>query len=347
MATVAASLVERIADIVEGVKSADDAQAQEAALERLTTELLGVCERGARKGSPAPAVQRELREGFGPRLTKALRRIAAAEKGWDDATRTAMSLALQNVGTEASGPFLAIMLNAAEESDGAAAATTEQPPDAAPATGTSLKELYTKMAALEEALKAGIMEKSVYDGKMAMLRAQLFPAARKLAAANSGDKLDALEKALAADIVTREEYEKKKRELSAEAGKPWPNDLDAARRMVAVERAVTDGALTQEDGQKKFVLIMREVGLGQVAEEATDRAERASCLGNLYRIERAKSQYAMEKDLAEGTAVTKEQITKHLENGWDACLCPKGGTYQVNPIGTRPTCNVSGHVWNR
>ncbi|MBT3191961.1 MAG: hypothetical protein HN341_05340 [Verrucomicrobia bacterium] len=223
-----------------------------------------------------------------------------------------------------------------------AAQPTESDP---PSPAASLKAIFKKMEALEEALEAGILEKRVYDEKRAALYAQLFPAMRKKAASDSAGKLAALDKALAAEVITREEYDGKRRALSDEASKPWPNDLAVARRMVAVERFASDGALSQGDAGREMAVILREVGLGQAMEAAGDRAQKAQCLSSLRHIDMAKMTLASDADLADGAVVTQEALVQYLEGGWGGRVCPKGGTYAINPIGTRASCSIPDHSW--
>jgi len=75
------------------------------------------------------------------------------------------------------------------------------------------------------------------------------------------------------------------------------------------------------------------------------------CQANLGKLDGAKEQYALENNLPAGTNVTMDDLVgpvdKSKPNGpWKvlrkAPICPGGGTYTLNPIGTEPTCSIGG-----
>ena len=69
----------------------------------------------------------------------------------------------------------------------------------------------------------------------------------------------------------------------------------------------------------------------------------ARCRAHLRRIRAAKAQWALEKELQAGAAVSKRTLSRYLPKG-RMPTCPSGGVYSVNRVGTDPTCSVPGHV---
>jgi prepilin-type N-terminal cleavage/methylation domain-containing protein len=78
---------------------------------------------------------------------------------------------------------------------------------------------------------------------------------------------------------------------------------------------------------------------------ARSQSRARACQENLTKIDSAKEQYALEKNLAQGATVAMT----NLVNTADATqtymkqtpVCPANGTYTVNAIGTDPTCSYS------
>ncbi len=71
----------------------------------------------------------------------------------------------------------------------------------------------------------------------------------------------------------------------------------------------------------------------------TSRAK--SCLSNLKQIDSAKEQWAMDTKASDGDA--GPAISAIAGSGLyikAAPVCPSGGTYTVNNIGTDPTCGI-------
>jgi hypothetical protein len=50
----------------------------------------------------------------------------------------------------------------------------------------------------------------------------------------------------------------------------------------------------------------------------------------------------MAANVPDGTHVTAKDITPFLEDN-AMPVCPKGGTYTINPLGTEPSCSIQGH----
>lgn len=68
------------------------------------------------------------------------------------------------------------------------------------------------------------------------------------------------------------------------------------------------------------------------------------CYNNLRRIEFAKSQYASDNQLTNGTPVTEAQISKYLDGGFGKLVCAEHGKYIIGAIGTEARCSVHGSI---
>ena len=72
--------------------------------------------------------------------------------------------------------------------------------------------------------------------------------------------------------------------------------------------------------------------------KARETSRSRTCVGNLKQIDSAKEQYAMENKLGEGEDVGDlwpDYIKKEP-------VCPSGGEYTVDTVGTDPTCSYAG-----
>ena len=77
--------------------------------------------------------------------------------------------------------------------------------------------------------------------------------------------------------------------------------------------------------------------------QARHSARQSSCIHNMKEIETAKEQWAMDTKRNNGDSAAFTDLvgpTLYLKS---APSCPSAGTYTVNPIGTVPACDVSGH----
>ncbi len=73
-----------------------------------------------------------------------------------------------------------------------------------------------------------------------------------------------------------------------------------------------------------------------------DKAAQETCGRNLRFIAGAKDVAGQELHLSVGSMVSTQILVDYMIGGWRPC--PSGGTYNVNPLGKDPTCNVRGHV---
>ncbi|MBS1704156.1 MAG: prepilin-type N-terminal cleavage/methylation domain-containing protein [Armatimonadetes bacterium] len=78
--------------------------------------------------------------------------------------------------------------------------------------------------------------------------------------------------------------------------------------------------------------------------QARQSGRRSSCLANMKEIESAKEQWAMDNRKSNGDTVAFTDLVGMTLYMKSTPSCAEGGTYSLNPIGTVPTCTVSGHV---
>lgn len=76
---------------------------------------------------------------------------------------------------------------------------------------------------------------------------------------------------------------------------------------------------------------------------ARSQSRMRSCQENLTKIDGAKEQYALERNVGPGTAVSMTDLVEAGGTGYikTTPLEPSGGTYTVAAIGTDPTCSTS------
>ena len=73
-----------------------------------------------------------------------------------------------------------------------------------------------------------------------------------------------------------------------------------------------------------------------------DKARQNSCISNLRQFDQAKEQYAMMNQKNNGDVLLMDDVFPLLLKGTPR-TCPSGGTYDLQPVGTTPTCSVSGN----
>jgi prepilin-type N-terminal cleavage/methylation domain-containing protein len=75
---------------------------------------------------------------------------------------------------------------------------------------------------------------------------------------------------------------------------------------------------------------------------ARESSRRNSCIANLKQIDSAKEQWAMDTKAATGATVNMSDIAgTYMKGAATGPVCPGGGTYTVNTVGTNPTCSLS------
>jgi prepilin-type N-terminal cleavage/methylation domain-containing protein len=78
---------------------------------------------------------------------------------------------------------------------------------------------------------------------------------------------------------------------------------------------------------------------------ARENSRGQACQENLTKIDGAKEQWALELKLSNGTTCSAGFLTDEKYFGANGYvkkkpLCPSGGTYTPNDIGTDPTCSI-------
>ena len=77
--------------------------------------------------------------------------------------------------------------------------------------------------------------------------------------------------------------------------------------------------------------------------KARDTSRTNSCVDNLRQISSAKEQAAMALHLNDTDVPTQAQLSPDYIKSWP--VEPQGGSYNINDMGTNPTCSVGGsHV---
>lgn len=73
---------------------------------------------------------------------------------------------------------------------------------------------------------------------------------------------------------------------------------------------------------------------------ARESSRRNSCVANLKQIDSAKEQWAMDNRAAGGAAVVMADIAgTYIKGAATGPVCPSGGAYTVNAVGTNPACS--------
>ena len=75
---------------------------------------------------------------------------------------------------------------------------------------------------------------------------------------------------------------------------------------------------------------------------STTNAMRNACIINLRQIETAKEQWAKEMQRPDGESTSSAQVAQYIKGG-KLPRCPKGGAYEIGPVGKAPECSISGH----
>ncbi len=77
--------------------------------------------------------------------------------------------------------------------------------------------------------------------------------------------------------------------------------------------------------------------------KARTTAQKNACINNLRQIDGAKEQWALENKKDIGSTPTGQELWGPNAYMRRQPVCPAGGTYQINPVGTAPTCSHEGH----
>jgi prepilin-type N-terminal cleavage/methylation domain-containing protein len=74
--------------------------------------------------------------------------------------------------------------------------------------------------------------------------------------------------------------------------------------------------------------------------KARNQAQQNACINNLRMIDAGKEQAALELRLTQGDTVPTTAVDSYIK-GNTTPVCPGGGSYTYNPIGTNPQCNIT------
>jgi prepilin-type N-terminal cleavage/methylation domain-containing protein len=74
--------------------------------------------------------------------------------------------------------------------------------------------------------------------------------------------------------------------------------------------------------------------------KARTQSQLNACINNIRQIESGKEQWALEKKQTQDAPVTTTEVDAYMKA---APVCPAGGTYTYNAIGTEADCNITGH----
>ena len=75
--------------------------------------------------------------------------------------------------------------------------------------------------------------------------------------------------------------------------------------------------------------------------KARTTSQQNACINNLRQIDSGKEQAALAYKLASNDSIASASVHEYLKG--DAPVCPAGGTYAYENIGTNPTCNIATH----
>jgi competence protein ComGC len=74
--------------------------------------------------------------------------------------------------------------------------------------------------------------------------------------------------------------------------------------------------------------------------------QREACIEQLRQIGAAKDRWATENHKSAGAAVTASDLVKYLKHG-QMPVCPAGGEYTINPVGTAPSCSLGARLGHK
>lgn len=80
--------------------------------------------------------------------------------------------------------------------------------------------------------------------------------------------------------------------------------------------------------------------------QARSTAQRNVCIANLKQIDGAKEQWALENKKTLDTPAVVSEVNAYLRSG-QTPLCPAGGVYTYNAVGTAPQCSLEDTAGHR
>ena len=74
--------------------------------------------------------------------------------------------------------------------------------------------------------------------------------------------------------------------------------------------------------------------------KARTTSQKNACVNNLRQIEAAKEQWALENKKSTGDDIVTTEVDAYMKA---APVCPAGGSYTYNKVGTDADCGATGH----
>lgn len=71
---------------------------------------------------------------------------------------------------------------------------------------------------------------------------------------------------------------------------------------------------------------------------------KAWCYFSLRRIDGAKAQVELQRNLTNGVVITAEELSPLIDGGFQSLKCYERGVYSIGPVGTDPRCSVHGSL---
>ena len=78
-------------------------------------------------------------------------------------------------------------------------------------------------------------------------------------------------------------------------------------------------------------------------DSSVETGSAAVCVANLRLLDAAKEAVGMQRQLSNGVVVAEAEVSAVLAGGLASLVCPDGGQYRLNPLGTDPQCSHPGH----
>ncbi len=80
--------------------------------------------------------------------------------------------------------------------------------------------------------------------------------------------------------------------------------------------------------------------------KARNTSQQNACINNLRMIDAGKEQGALVQQWGEGDVATVSVVNEYIK-GSTTPLCPAGGSYSYNTVGTNPTCDITSPTSHR
>jgi prepilin-type N-terminal cleavage/methylation domain-containing protein len=74
--------------------------------------------------------------------------------------------------------------------------------------------------------------------------------------------------------------------------------------------------------------------------KARNTSQQNACINNLRIVDAGKEQYAMAARLTDGNTINTDSVNEYVKGGTTP-ICPGGGTYAYENIGSQPECTIT------